>query len=752
MMFNLCSKSSNSSNHSYDTRSKNPFVSLVVSNSHRLPHFASSQAKSLTKHLALCCALAVPAFSASMAVGVSPAHAVCDPATGALTGTNDIVVCSGDTTNQDAPNGYGVGGSTRDIESLTVERGATVTGTNAGIDIDNVTLLTNFGTIRVVAGGNEEGVHAVGTIGTLINIGDIIGGAEEGVQANTIGTLTNSGTITGDEDGVRATLTIGTLTNSGTIAGDFGVFANTINSFTNSGTINGNTAGVRGGTITALINSGTISSRINGVQATDLTSLINSGTISSSTDDGVDATRLVSLVNSGIISGVARAIHSADLSVGAASDTTLTLNAGSVLIGAVELGGGTNTVNIGAGLSLNSTFEDPDAGSVAPVLGATGGHLTAILDQAAGAGTNRQIVAVDPSAFASFDDALAALVSGIGQTVQSRQAALRSDPALGFSSSFASRFAAAEEASLSAFSDLDLEDTPHLNPSRFWVEGFGAYRQGQSDKVGGDFDSLTGGLVAGVDVPVDALTNVGVMAGFAASTSENEIDTQQTDTMSYYAGVYASTQALGLAWDASLTAGYSDYSQERVTANNLVATGLETASADFGGWFINPQVTITREDSNPLAGIGFGALMGTQTLEQSLTLSYAGLFLDGYTETGTTNPLTLDDRSIHIASARAALALPFEAIHADGALTTLRLIGGVEARTPFGDNGVSGTLLAQTVSTTLDDGDAVLGGFLGLSGEYQTTTGLTVYANAEALLETNSAYQISAAAGLRIAF
>ncbi|CAN0600031.1 unnamed protein product, partial [Ectocarpus sp. 12 AP-2014] len=258
------------------------------------------------------------------------------------------------------------------------------------------------------------------------------------------------------------------------------------------------------------------------------------------------------------------------------------------------------------------------------------------------------------------------------------------------------------------------EDSPAINPNRVWIEGFGSFRQDDGDRVGSDFEHLTGGLAAGIDVPLDSLTSLGVMAGFALSTSENEIDTQTTDTTSYYAGVYASTQALGLAWDGALTVGYADFEQERIAANNLVATGLETANADFGGWFINPQVTATRQANNPLAGIGIGLLRGSYALEQSLTLSYAGLFLDGYTETNTTNPLTLDTRAIHVASARAALALPFEATHIGGAVTTLRLIGGLEARTQFGENTISGVLLGQAVSTTLDDEEATLGAFLGL--------------------------------------
>ncbi|WP_375568335.1 autotransporter domain-containing protein [Ahrensia marina] len=547
---------------------------------------------------------------------------------------------------------------------------------------------------------------------------------------NSNGSVVNLGTIGGNDDGIEAAVNL-TLTNIGTISGDNqGVDAGSISSLTNSGTISGGIDGVDGGTISSLTNSGTISGG----------------------DVGVTAFRILSLTNSGTISGGDFAIEVTNINPGS-NDTTLTLNAGSILIGHVDLGRGTNTLNIGEGLSLNSMFEAPDGNSTVPILGTTSGHLVAVLDQTTGARTERQVVAIDPSAFASFDDALAALVSGIGQTVQGRQAALRSDPALGFASSFASRYAAAQEESLVAFSDLDLDNTPHLNPNRFWIEGFGAYREDDSNRVGRTFESLTGGLVAGVDVPLDAITSVGVMAGFAASRSENETDTQETDTMSYYAGVYVSTEAWGLAWDASLTLGYTDYDQERITANNLVATGLETASADFGGWFINPQVTVTNSTSTGLSPTATG-LMGfaLPTIEQSLTLAYAGLFLDGTTETGTTNPLTLDDRDVHIASARAALALPFEALHANGALTTISLIGGIEARTQFGDDAISGTLLGQTVSTTLDDDDTALGGFLGLAGEHQTSSGLTAYANAEAMLETNSAYQISATAGLRIAF
>ncbi|GAB5510659.1 MAG: hypothetical protein Rhims3KO_20600 [Hyphomicrobiales bacterium] len=636
---------------------------------------------------------------------------------------------------------------------------------NAGIFVDgNVTGLFVNAVTGLISG--ESGLYAVGSIASVENQGNIEGGLIGIGSDDTIGSITNSGLISAAV-GIGAQNDIGSVSNWGLIEGAVAILTDgTVELITNAGEIFGADNGIEALNIGTLINFGLIDSYGDGIDVDGgggitnnptsiIGSLINHGLIRGD-DDGVDVGTLTRLVNTGTIfggfsggtdtSGIAASviteiINSGTIRTGGdinvehaieerlAGDTSLTLNAGSILIGRVDLGGGVNTLSIGAGHSLNSRFDSDDGAATLPVLGTLAGHLVAF----DGSATQRQIVAVDLSAFVSFDDALAALTSGSGGAVQSRQSALRSETTSGFS--------AGDEAGAQQF-----------DPNRFWIEGFGAYRQQQSERTGSDFDHLTGGLVAGVDAPLDALSSVGVMAGFAASTSENEINTQETNATSYFAGIYGSTQAMGLAWDASLTVGYTDYEAERITANNLVANGLETARADFSGWFINPQVTMTREAANPLGGRTFHGFSASPALEQSLTLSYAGLFLDGYTETGTTNPLTLDDRSVHLASARAALALPFEAVHADGAITTLRLIGGVEARTQFGEDTISGTLLGQAVSTTLDN-DAFTGGaFLGLAGEYETTSGLTAYANLEAMLETNMSYQLSATAGLRITF
>ncbi|MEP3279242.1 MAG: autotransporter outer membrane beta-barrel domain-containing protein, partial [Stappiaceae bacterium] len=168
---------------------------------------------------------------------------------------------------------------------------------------------------------------------------------------------------------------------------------------------------------------------------------------------------------------------------------------------------------------------------------------------------------------------------------------------------------------------------------------------------------------------------------------------------------------------------------------------LETATADFSGWFVSPELTITKPT----------VLLGRR-LETSLALRYAGLFLDGYTEGGTTAPLTVDDRDVHIGVARLQLAAPYENIFADGSAFRYRLKAGIEARTNFGGETIAGALLGQNISFNPGGDDNTLGGYVGLSGEYDTGGGLVLTAGTEGLVETTGSYQFSGRAGVKFRF
>jgi hypothetical protein len=196
-----------------------------------------------------------------------------------------------------------------------------------------------------------------------------------------------------------------------------------------------------------------------------------------------------------------------------------------------------------------------------------------------------------------------------------------------------------------------------------------------------------------------------------------------------------------VAIDMAVTLGYADYDRERMVANNLVAGGLQTASADYDGWFVSPELTLTR----PFWPAGF-------RLEKSVTLRYAGLFLDGFTETGAAAPLTVKDRDIHVGQARAQIAMPLTHSNDDGGQSRLLLKGGIEARTQFGDRDVSGTLLAQSIVFNPGGEERVIGGFAGLSAEHITANGMVFHATIEGLIEDDDSTQVSGKAGVKFRF
>ena len=85
------------------------------------------------------------------AIVVSPddALAACSPATG----SNVTVNCTGTTFNQGPGINTGYGDSTQNGLTLTVQSGASVTGTSTGIDVNNNNTINNLGTITTQGSG-----------------------------------------------------------------------------------------------------------------------------------------------------------------------------------------------------------------------------------------------------------------------------------------------------------------------------------------------------------------------------------------------------------------------------------------------------------------------------------------------------------------------------------------------------------------------------------------------------------------------
>src|SRR5690606_32202073 len=145
-------------------------------------------------------------------------------------------------------------------------------------------------------------------------------------------------------------------------------------------------------------------------------------------------------------------------------------------------------------------------------------------------------------------------------------------------------------------------------------------------------EHVFGGVMMGIDTTTGEGTRIGVFVGGAQGEADVDHDSQEIDTETVFAGLYASHHAGAVRIDAAVTVGLADYDSERLVANNQVPGGLETARADYDGVFVSPELTV----STAMA-------MGATTVRPSLRVRYAGLWLDGYDESGSVANLSVDD-------------------------------------------------------------------------------------------------------------
>ena len=693
---------------------------------------------------------------------------------------------------------------------LTVDPGASiiVAADDAVIDLVNGTTITinNDGTIQAT-GATFDGINAAGSTLLLANSGNIAG-QDRGVNAGTIANFTNTGSVTGAGGSAVNAITITNLVNSGTISslGGFGVNGSTITNLVNSGTISSTANhGVNGGTISSLNNSGTISSTtdhgVNAITITNLNnsgtisstgdhavagininSLINSGTISTTVNNGVSGSVITSLINSGVIrggftgvnvgtlsslinsgtiegsaggagvdmnfgtivnSGLIQAGTGIDVDRGVAGDASIT-NTGTIrsLAGpagtALEFQGvGADTLNVSGSFIIEGAINwdgiddtlnyGPGRSSVLTVSNlpasiSTSGQPFAV------SGTT--VAVVDPTGFALADDILADTTGAISDVLADK---------FGDNASGA--------VSLALSNGAQARVTPAAGGgtvSRSWAEVFGGWRGRDADRATLDSDHVFGGIVAGVDTLTGDGTRVGLFVGGAQSDLDITFNAQDIEIGSIFGGLYASREAGRARIDAAVTVGLSNHDTRRSIANNQVAGGVETAKSDHDAVFVSPEITV----STAVAG----ALGGAMTLKPSLRLRYAGLFQEGYSETGSSSNLTVDNRDVHILDARTQIAVPMSLKSDEHGMLSTELRAGVDARTSLGSDRVDAVLIGQNISFDPGGEDNVLSAFAAAAFAMAFTNALSITGSLEGGYGTDDTARATARLGARVDF
>lgn len=574
---------------------------------------------------------------------------------------------SGSITSQNATGFY----SNTDVGTLT--NTSTISGGSFsyGIYVDgNVTGINNSGT---VSGRNGLYLNSGSTTDqvSITNMGSITGTGFDGAYINqAISTFNNSGTITGSFRGIRAGRTVGSFINSNTIsATNDGVeFAQDVTSFNNSGSITSTSGkGVDAqADITTFTNSGTITggSTDQGVYMYGGASTIdNSGTISG--QSGIHLRRStssgdVTINNSGTITATGTGSHYA-IYLGFSGSDTINLNEGSILNGGINWDGTGDTLNInqGGNVSIDVT-NNPDNVSFSTGVGTNAGGV---------------VTQVNPAANSIASDLGVGITQSFAGNVGNRFSSVGAPSGDSLANGNGYSFAPSEAASRAAWAS-------------FWATG--------SDQDGVlQTTSVAAGFMGGIDWTEQNGELIGIYAGYGAG----EIKTpgtsgQEVDTSTVAIGVYGRKNHSDMLLDYKLTAGVIGFDSKR-----MISGGTVTATADYNGLFIAPEITLTKDHGQ------------ARTM---FTVGYSVLFIDSYTEVGG-GATTFGARNSHYVSARAEYELDKDFSDANGDNVLFRPYMGIEGGLGFGDFN-SGSIIIAGTSVNYDTAsdDESFRGFAGL--------------------------------------
>lgn len=367
----------------------------------------------------------------------------------------------------------------------------------------------------------------------------------------------------------------------------------------------------------------------------------------------------------------------------------LNLNAGSVIIGSLDFGngndgaGGTNandidTLNIAAGFNGELTFADTggtgqgdtDLQSAPEIINVAGG--SAFIN----GGTT--LVVVDSTGFAATDVFLGSITNSVLNMIDADIAA----PINGISAV--------------GFLPYDTDVTNDGDATKYWLSGYGGTQQVQAAGNNGDLNHIYAGLLFGAETTINNAT-FGLVGGYGHSQIKVATAAGDVTTNSIFAAPYWQMDYGTHSVDLALVAGLADH---QFTRNVGVAQAIGQANS----WFVSPSATI----DVPFEVLSAPALF-------SIRANYAGLFLNGYTETGTVaNPLTVAARIVHQFNTRAQIMLPHTLVNDDGSTTLFKLRAGVDAQFDLGSDIVNTTVGGTAINLNANL-DTEIAGFIGAS-------------------------------------
>lgn len=615
-------------------------------------------------------------------------------------------------------------------ETGTIDAGGTLSTTAQAVTASGtgVTLINN-GTLSVDAGFSVHLVTSSGTNVTLTNNGTASTSGQSIFYSNGANsTLTNNGTMSAAGNlgsGLFSTAADTTLTNTGTITtpGTYGrgLRANgDRNTLTNSGTL---TTGAYGiyyytGTDATIDNSGTITSTgasRSGIHSSGVnTTITHSGaiTVSGSGSTGINTTGTASTITvSGSITATGLATHAI---TGGTGNETLNIEPGARIVGSIDLGTGTNVVNMSIG-----SIDSGGPSSTLTFTNATTVNTTVTGDSLVVQGGST-VAIVDPTNLATSGVSLGATTVGIHRAV-SQQLARSNQP----------------QAVQVASSDLEPGMLYQAQLPFSWGQVFGGRKQRGDDGDALAYQNYVYGAIGGYEKSIDE-HSVGVFSGVSRSTLKTDEASIETTSNSFFVGGYGEYVYGDWAMDGTLVAGYQRHDSQRLVSDNV--TGEETAQSNYSSVYLSPSLALIHS-----IDLGEGLM-----LRPSAELSYTYGYYPQYTETGTTaSNLTVEGRGVDVVNSRLQLA------------ARQRLAGGrgeLELRagatyTYYGRDGADISLSGgPPVHHQGTGATSSRGGYVGANSRYDMSGQMTLVVDAEYSMASKNEKTIIGSLGLEYRF
>ena len=532
---------------------------------------------------------------------------------------------------------------------------------NTYVNINNSGTIQGSGAFGIkVSGATINSLNNSGTISTLPNLG-----ASQVYIDNhsSIGTFTNSGTITGGGWAItlNGTVTINTLSNTGQIIG-----FDAIN-----------------------LNSGTTGNRID--------VLNNSGTIQGRRDDGtgrygilVMGNQSIGVINnSGTITGVSGGIVNNNVI------TTINLLNGSVINGGISNSGTIGTLNVYhtvTNANFDSTFSVPTISGNQP--GTTNIYVTTPANSRS-VTVGGRTVGIDTSCFGANGQSIRQVTGSISRLANTN----------GLIQSIGAKIASQNADPYAMTSDLCADGVPapagQTGNSDFWIRGFTGRNKVDATAVSVDYINTYSGGAVGIERDWSEGLRAGAFIG-AGSTDNNlggGLGGSAADLI--FMGGYA-TKVMGTLFaKVGLTGGRGNNTGTR----NIAAGTPETALADYDSWYLSPEASVGK-----VYDLG-QRLGGTFTMTPVLTVRYVYAHQDGYTETGATNNLTMNDSHSTTVEERAELKFSYATeTFGDYRVKLNASVGGLGQQN--GGGAMSGALLGAPLSFATP-GNQNFTGFIG---------------------------------------